>query len=293
MRQKLPSLDLEGVAAYIREESPKNIVFMVGAGISTAAGIPDFRSPGSGIYANLERFKLENPMEIFDIGFFRRNPEPFYVLMRELFTEGVRPTTCHHFIKLVDEKGLLRRCFTQVRVGEGEGYWNSGFTVLKPPLITYLPHLPLQNIDSLEYAAGIREDKIVTAHGSHQSTTCLSCKRKYSREWLDLKLKDREHTVPRCDGCNGVVKPDIVFFGERLPNRFFSAALADLPKCDLLIIMGTSLVVQPFASMVNQVPKDCPRLLINLTEAGRGRAEAASSSTSTTPAGCATAWRTT
>ncbi len=66
-----------------------------------------------------------------------------------------------------------------------------------------------------------------------------------------------------------MVKPDIIFFGEKLPNRFFSAALADFPKCDLLIIMGTSLCVQPFASLVGQVPKDCPRLLINLTPAGR------------------------
>ena len=66
----------------------------------------------------------------------------------------------------------------------------------------------------------------------------------------------------------GLVKPDIVFFGENLPRRFFERTAADLPACDLLVVMGTSLVVQPFASMIDEVAKDCPRLLINREKAG-------------------------
>ncbi|KAL3094158.1 hypothetical protein niasHT_028247 [Heterodera trifolii] len=74
--------------------------------------------------------------------------------------------------------------------------------------------------------------------------------------------------VPRCVACEkGVVKPDIVFFGENLHSRFFSSSLVDFPNCGLLIVMGTSLVVRPFASLVNQVPSDTPRLLINLEPA--------------------------
>ena len=74
--------------------------------------------------------------------------------------------------------------------------------------------------------------------------------------------------IPRCDSCNNLTKPDIVFFGEQRPMRFFTAVQNDLPKCDLLIIMGTSLVVQPFASMIDEVGKECPRLLINREKAG-------------------------
>ncbi|PIO63904.1 transcriptional regulator, Sir2 family, partial [Teladorsagia circumcincta] len=83
------------------------------------------------------------------------------------------------------------------------------------------------------------------------------------------RLKDKDCLVPRCDKCEGVVKPDIIFFGENLPKRFFQCAISDFPKCDLLLIMGTSLVVQPFASMVNEVSEDVPRLLINKEQAGR------------------------
>uniref|UniRef100_A0A914CCM7 Deacetylase sirtuin-type domain-containing protein n=1 Tax=Acrobeloides nanus TaxID=290746 RepID=A0A914CCM7_9BILA len=239
-KQKLENLTLEGVAEYIKEKQLRNIVFMVGAGISTSAGIPDFRSPGTGLYDNLEKYNLPDPQAIFEIGFFKKNPEPFFTLARELFPEKLKPTPCHYFIRLMDEKGLMRRCYTQ-------------------------------NIDSLEYISGIKTDKVVTAHGSHHTNTCLSCHKKYNVDWITAKLKDKNVPVPKCEvsGCDGVVKPDIVFFGESLPKRFFTCAISDFPKCDLLIIMGTSLVVQPFAGMVHEVGDDVPRLLINLTEAGR------------------------
>lgn len=74
--------------------------------------------------------------------------------------------------------------------------------------------------------------------------------------------------VPKCS-CSGIIKPDIVFFGENLPARFFTTAINDFPKADLLVIVGTSLVVQPFASMVHEVSDDIPRLLINLEPVGK------------------------
>lgn len=238
-RPGLSSFDLEGIANYIKEESPKNVIFMVGAGISTSAGVPDFRSPGTGLYNNLQKFNLPNPHAIFEIGYFKKNPQPFFALAKELFHENIKPTLTHNFIRLFDNKGMLRRCYTQ-------------------------------NIDMLEFAAGLRNDKIVTAHGSHQTSTCLSCKRKYEFEWMDERIKKPDLSVPRCEriGCKGIVKPDIVFFGESLPARFFASIVEDFPKCDLLIIMGTSLVVQPFASLITQVPSTTPRLLINKECAG-------------------------
>ncbi|VDM26691.1 unnamed protein product [Toxocara canis] len=87
-KQKLSSLTIEGVADYIRQGKAKNIIFMVGAGISTSAGIPDFRSPNTGLYDSLEEYNLPDPMCIFDIGYFSRNPEPFYRVAKKLF-----PTT--------------------------------------------------------------------------------------------------------------------------------------------------------------------------------------------------------
>uniref|UniRef100_A0A914HJT4 Deacetylase sirtuin-type domain-containing protein n=1 Tax=Globodera rostochiensis TaxID=31243 RepID=A0A914HJT4_GLORO len=234
-KQKLASLDLEGIASFIREEQP-DIVFMVGAGLSTSAGIPDFRTPGTGLYDNLQQYDIPHPQAIFEINYFKRNPEPFFVLAKETFHDDIKPTPAHHFIRLVEEKGLLRRCFTQ-------------------------------NIDALEYEAGVKDEKVVTAHGSYRTGTCLSCKKKYSQQWLRAQVNATK--VPHCAVCkNGVVKPDIVFFGESLPSRFFSASLVDMPKCGLLIIMGTSLVVHPFASLVDEVPADTPRLLINLQPVG-------------------------
>lgn len=75
--------------------------------------------------------------------------------------------------------------------------------------------------------------------------------------------------TPKCVECQSTVKPDVVFFGERLPNRFFQLADQDFSKCDLLIIIGTSLTVQPFAGLIDNVPSTCPRLMINKTKAGQ------------------------
>ncbi|ELR17703.1 NADdependent deacetylase sirtuin 2, putative [Acanthamoeba castellanii str. Neff] len=74
--------------------------------------------------------------------------------------------------------------------------------------------------------------------------------------------------IPKCRSCQGLVKPDIVFFGESLPARFFGCVAVDFQECDLLIVMGTSLQVQPFAALVQKVPQSCPRLLINRESVG-------------------------
>lgn len=245
-RQSLPDaggvlngqLTLEGVASYINSGQCKRICFMTGAGISTSAGIPDFRSPNFGLYFTMaKKFKLTNPMNLFEISYYRSHPEPFLYLAREMLKMDVKPTVSHYFQHLLEKKGLLSRTFTQ-------------------------------NVDALELIAGMHEDTVVEAHGSARGAHCLGCRKPFSRDWFKDKVVAEE--IPNCDTCNQLVKPDIVFFGENLPARFFQAARKDLPKCDLLIIMGTSLVVQPFAGMVDEVPKSCPRLLINREKAGGG-----------------------
>ncbi|CAG9466880.1 unnamed protein product [Pedinophyceae sp. YPF-701] len=231
----LESFDLEGVASYIAAGKAKNIVVMVGAGISVAAGIPDFRSPGTGLYDNLQKYDLPRPTAVFEIDYFRKHPQPFYMLAKELFPGQYKPTATHYFIRLLHERGLLRRCFTQ-------------------------------NIDSLEVEAGLPKEKLVAAHGNFDSAACIDCRKSYATE--EVRKYVEEQRPMHCSECEGLVKPCIVFFGEDLPRRFFQLAQQDMPACDLLIVMGTSLVVHPFASLIGHANIDtCPRLLINREKA--------------------------
>ena len=233
----LSSLDVDGIVEYIKDGRAKNIIVMAGAGISTSAGIPDFRTPGSGLYDNLQKYNLPYPQAVFDIGYFAENPKPFFTLAKELYPGSFNPTPSHHFVKMLEEKGLLLRHFTQ-------------------------------NIDTLERVAGISDEKIVEAHGAFHTGHCIKCRKEFSQEWIkELIFKDE---IPTCtkESCKGYVKPDIVFFGEGLPDRFFNCMMSDFKKCDLLIIMGTSLAVQPFASLVDRVDDTCPRLLLNMEKVG-------------------------
>jgi len=90
-----------------------NIIILTGAGISTSAGIPDFRSPKTGLYANLQKYNLPYPEAIFDINYFKQNPKPFFELAKELFTGNYQPTSTHRFIRLLEEEGKLLRNYTQ------------------------------------------------------------------------------------------------------------------------------------------------------------------------------------
>lgn len=129
-----------------------------------------------------------------------------------------------------------------------------------------------QNIDTLEREAGIADEKLVEAHGAFNTGHCIDCRKEFSQAWIKEKiLVDGDGAqIPRCTiaKCKGVVKPDIVFFGENLPERFFKCVREDFKQCDLLIVLGTSLVVQPFASLIDRVGPHCPRLLINMEEVG-------------------------
>ncbi|XP_031982889.1 NAD-dependent protein deacetylase sirtuin-2 isoform X4 [Corvus moneduloides] len=216
----------------------KNVVCMVGAGISTSAGIPDFRSPGTGLYSNLQSYNLPYPEAIFEIGFFKKHPEPFFALARELYPGQFKPTVCHYFMRLLQDKGLLLRCYTQ-------------------------------NIDTLERVAGLDPELLVEAHGTFFTSHCLrpSCRQPYGLAWMRERIFSS--LVPKCEKCQGLVKPDIVFFGENLPSRFFALLESDFKKVDLLLIMGTSLQVQPFASLISRVPTNTPRLLINKEKTGQ------------------------
>src|ERR1700730_16680559 len=96
----LPSFTLEAITNLITSGRAKNIIVLTGAGISVSSGIPDFRTPGTGLYSNLQRFNLPDPQAIFTLSYFRRNPQPFTVLARELYPTLFTPSPTHHFITL-------------------------------------------------------------------------------------------------------------------------------------------------------------------------------------------------
>lgn len=178
------------------------------------------------------------------------------MLADEMFPTKFKPTLFHVFMALVHQKGHLLRVFTQ-------------------------------NIDTLERLTGIiPESRIVEAHGSFAKNHCIACGYEMSSEDLKLAMYGDNETstsgrkegskigIPRCKNkkCKakgeGLVKPDIVFFGEGLPVRFFDLADDDMPQADLAIVAGTSLTVYPFASLPEDVSDSCPRLLFNSETVG-------------------------
>lgn len=104
------------IARRLRAGQFSKIILLMGAGVSTAAGIPDFRTPGSGLYDNLQKYNLPNPQAIFDIDYFQDHPQAFCRLAKEIWPLAgrYRPTYTHAFVKLLEEKGLLFRAYTQV-----------------------------------------------------------------------------------------------------------------------------------------------------------------------------------
>jgi NAD-dependent deacetylase sirtuin 2 len=174
-----------------------------------------------------------------------------------MFPGSYRPTAAHFFVALLAKKQLLLRNFTQ-------------------------------NIDTLERVAAVSPELLVEAHGAtltnslHRSASlrathhsaagsfggahCVSCGSSMSIDAVKTAIFDDQ--IPRCAACNGYVKPDIVFFGESLPKRYFELSMSDLPRADLLLVLGTSLKVQPFASLIDHVDDKCPRVLINREAVG-------------------------
>ncbi|KAM8969468.1 NAD-dependent protein deacetylase sirtuin-3, mitochondrial isoform 2-T2 [Sarcophilus harrisii] len=129
-------LSLQDIAELIQTKACQRVVVMVGAGISTPSGIPDFRSPGSGLYSNLEQYDLPYPEAIFELDFFFHNPKPFFALAKELYPGNYRPNLAHYFLRLLHDKGLLLRLYTQNIDGLERGE-PDGQLALPGPLLCY------------------------------------------------------------------------------------------------------------------------------------------------------------
>jgi NAD-dependent SIR2 family protein deacetylase len=228
---------IEKIAASLKDGKYKRVLIVAGAGVSCSAGIPDFRTPGTGIYDNLQQYNLPYPEAIFDVDFYRHNPMPFVTLSKEIWP-GVkyRPTLTHCFFSLLGNKNMLQRVYTQ-------------------------------NIDGLEAIAGVHPNQLVECHGHFRSATCIPCGTVHDAN--DCKRSMIElGEAPKCKVCDNLVKPDVVFFGEVMPNRFSDLIHSDVSACDLVIVLGTSLQVAPVANIPDWVKRDVPRLLINREKVG-------------------------
>ncbi|KAJ6466859.1 DHS-like NAD/FAD-binding domain-containing protein [Mycena sanguinolenta] len=231
-KSRLASKDLEGVAQYIASGKCKNIVVMCGAGISRAAGIPDFRSK-DGLYNILRESNVDvaRPQDIFTLSYFKKNPKPFYQVVSHLYGGAYRPTLTHSFIRLLETKRVLNACWSQ-------------------------------NVDDLERLAGVSSWRLIQAHGSLDSQRCTTCNAKVDDRAMKRAVATGEVPICQKRGCKGFVKPDVVFFGETLPLKFW-LNLPFMKRADLLIVVGTSLAVPPFAFLADMVPKSCPRIVFN------------------------------
>lgn len=204
MNDRLRNIDARSCAELIRGSHA--IVALTGAGISTTAGIPDFRGP-QGLYVT----RRYDPDATFDIGAFHADPAPFFEFTRDFLEllDGIEPTFTHRFLAGLESQGRLMGVVTQ-------------------------------NIDFLHQRAGSR--RVVAFHGGYWESHCLGCGRAF--ELSRMRELVREVEVPRCS-CGGVIKPDVVFFGE--PVQGIEEAMTLVARSDLLLVLGSSLTVYPAA----------------------------------------------
>jgi len=220
---KTNSLDTNSLKCVELIKKAKTIGALTGAGISTSAGIPDFRGP-QGLYVT----RRYDPDTVFDINYFLEDPKPFFQFARDFvgLEEKIQPTVAHHFLSHLEEMGKLRGVITQ-------------------------------NIDCLHQRAG--SQNVLELHGSFENSSCLECDKNFSYEEMKKKLFIEE--IPQCS-CGGVIKPDVVFFGENV--KFLEEAYALAEVVDLFFVIGTSCVVYPAAMIPNFVKGDI--VIVNISE---------------------------
>lgn len=192
-------------------QSSDNIVFFGGAGVSTESGIPDFRGSG-GLYTD-STAKIP-PEVILSHDYLYAHPKQFYGYYRSnMLYPDAKPNACHLALARLERMGKLKAVITQ-------------------------------NIDGLHQKAG--SENVIELHGSSLRNYCVKCGRKY---YLDYVISCEG--VPKCDGCGGFVRPDVVMYGEGLDSHAIEAAVRAVSECDMLIVGGTSLTVYPAAGLVN------------------------------------------
>jgi NAD-dependent deacetylase len=191
--------------------SAGRVVALTGAGISVPSGIPDFRSPGTGLWEDVD------PIEVAHIEVFRRDPERFWHFYGHRFAtlRDKEPNGAHLALAELEQRGLLDAVITQ-------------------------------NIDGLHIRAGTQE--LIEVHGSIAHSSCPQDRRRYEVADVRSRFETADDGVPRCD-CGAALKPDVVLFGELLPEAAMARANALAASCDLMLCVGSSLEVYPVAQL--------------------------------------------
>lgn len=205
----------------------KKIVIFAGAGLSTESGIPDFRSPG-GVWDKYD------PEDFYFQKFLssEASREKYWKMSTEMYEpmKRAQPNAAHLAIAELERLGKLDCVITQ-------------------------------NIDGLHVKAGNSKERVIELHGTAMSVSCLDCKKRYDRDEIQERLR-KGIKVPYCDDCGGPLKPDTISFGQSMPERETQEAYHRSSLSDLFVVIGSSLVVQPAASMPLVAKRNGARLVI-------------------------------
>ena len=212
----------ERVAALLRDS--ERAVVLTGAGVSVPSGIPDFRSPGTGLWENVD------PMEVAHIDAWRRDPDRFWSFYGQRFASLIdkQPNDAHQAIAELERRGLVRAVITQ-------------------------------NIDRLHRLAGT--ERLIEVHGSIDQSVCVECGARVPIDRVVRMLAEGDG-APLCEACVVPLKPDVVLFGELLPERALSEAQSLAIDADLMLCVGSSLEVYPVAGLPAMVHGSGGRLAL-------------------------------
>lgn len=207
-------------------DSSNNIVFFGGAGVSTESNIPDFRS-ANGLY-NEKTNSSYSPEEILSHTFFMEHTKDFFDFYRgRMIYKDAKPNNAHVALAKLEESGKLKAVITQ-------------------------------NIDGLHQAAGSKN--VLELHGSVHKNRCINC-----HKFFDLSYIINSTNIPKCDICQGIVKPDVVLYEENLDSNILEASIGYIIKADVFIVGGTSLSVYPASGLVSYY-RGNKLILINKTQ---------------------------
>lgn len=221
---RISTTALEDAAVLFR--GAKRAVVLSGAGISTPSGIPDFRSEGTGLWSR------DEPLEVASLTTFRTHPERFFEWFRPLAGQifNAQPNPAHRALAELEQAGIVQTIITQ-------------------------------NIDMLHQKAGSRH--VIEMHGTLQTLSCTHCYRKFD-SFAYVQLFIEEGTLPFCSHCGGILKPDVILFGEQLPQSAWFEAQKEARRCDLMVVAGSSLEVLPVAGLPMQaVDRGAHLIVIN------------------------------